>query len=118
MFCYTYWGLGMLQKTRMGTSNFWFLRSFFELTRVYNRVAGCVNMINTRFCAETGRMNRSRYCMRVVCVSVKIWVDERFYRSPDDAPDQTGHHNVYSQLGSSIMVHVGDAREQLQQSKG
>ena len=78
-------------------------------------------MINTRFCAETGRMNRSRYCVRVVCVSVKIWVDERFYRTPDDAPiiaNETGHHNVYSQLGSSIMVHVGDAREQLQQSKG
>ena len=63
-------------------------------------------------------MNRSRYCVRVVCVSVKIWVDERFYRSPDDAPDQTGHHNVYSQLVSSIMVHVGEVGEQLVESKG
>ena len=78
-------------------------------------------MINTRFCAETGRMNRSRYCVRVVCVSVKIWVDERFYRTPDDAPiiaNETGHHNVYSQLGSSIMVHVGELGEQLVESKG
>ena len=78
-------------------------------------------MINTRFCAETGRMNRSRYCVRVVCVSVKIWVDERFYMSPMMLPiiaNETGHHNVYSQLGSSKMVHVGDLGEQLVESKG
>ena len=56
------------------------------------------------------------------CTKLMLAIGDKKSRNRShDAPiiaNETGHHNVYSQLGSSIMVHVGELGEQLVESKG